>query len=139
MSVSDLFRRCSSSLSSKNNNKHNRSSRHLVVHREHATTSPADNVLLRVDSTRWVSLCTCHIVDRSACFGSLVLVSPLLIFCSSSDQWHSKSKCTQKEFANHMDITCHANEFILIGWSHYGTKKTDRTRSTFKQQQQQQR
>jgi hypothetical protein len=41
-----------------------------------------------------------------------------------SDQWYSKSQCTQKEYANHMDINCHSNEFILIGWSHYGTKKS---------------
>lgn len=40
-----------------------------------------------------------------------------------TDQWYSKSQCTQKEFANHMDINCNTNEFILIGWSHYGTKK----------------
>ncbi|CAF2797307.1 unnamed protein product [Rotaria sp. Silwood2] len=42
---------------------------------------------------------------------------------SLSDKWYSKSQCTQKEFANHMDINCNSNEFILIGWSHYGTKK----------------
>lgn len=40
-----------------------------------------------------------------------------------ADQWYSKSQCTQKEFANHMDIHCDSNELILIGWSHYGTKK----------------
>jgi hypothetical protein len=40
-----------------------------------------------------------------------------------SDQWYSKSQCTQKEFANNMDINCNSNEFILIGWSHYGIKK----------------
>jgi hypothetical protein len=49
------------------------------------------------------------------------------LFCilhvTLSDQWYSKSQCTQKEFANHMDINCNSNEFILIGWSHYGTKK----------------
>ncbi|CAF0832043.1 unnamed protein product [Rotaria sp. Silwood1] len=42
---------------------------------------------------------------------------------SLSDIWYSKSQCTQKEYANHMDINCNSNEFILIGWSHYGTKK----------------
>ncbi|CAF1490515.1 unnamed protein product, partial [Adineta steineri] len=41
-----------------------------------------------------------------------------------SNEWYSKSQCTQKEFANHMDINCKSNEFILIGWSHYGTKKS---------------
>lgn len=51
-----------------------------------------------------------------------------IIFCfrihlTYSDQWYSKSQCTQKEFANHMDINCQSNELILIGWSHYGTKK----------------
>ena len=46
-----------------------------------------------------------------------------LVHLTLSDQWYSKSQCTQKEFANHMDINCNSNEFILIGWSHYGTKK----------------
>ncbi|CAF1252897.1 unnamed protein product [Rotaria sordida] len=50
---------------------------------------------------------------------------------SLSDKWYSKSQCTQKEFANHMDINCNSNEFILIGWSHYGTKKlVDRINSS---------
>ncbi|UJR35112.1 hypothetical protein I4U23_027883 [Adineta vaga] len=54
----------------------------------------------------------------------ILFVSPILSFSSISDEWHSKSQCTQKEFANHMDISCKSNEFILIGWSHYGTKKS---------------
>ncbi|CAF3626323.1 unnamed protein product [Adineta steineri] len=54
----------------------------------------------------------------------ILIVSPLLSYSSLSDEWHSKSQCTQKEFANHMDISCNPNEFILIGWSHYGTKKS---------------
>lgn len=45
------------------------------------------------------------------------------IHLTLSEHWYSKSQCTQKEFANHMDIHCNSNEFILIGWSHYGTKK----------------
>jgi hypothetical protein len=53
----------------------------------------------------------------------------LFVFCilhlTSSDKWYSKSQCTQKEFANHMDINCNSNELILIGWSHYGTKKLE--------------
>ncbi|CAF1556039.1 unnamed protein product [Adineta ricciae] len=50
-----------------------------------------------------------------------------------ADQWYSKSQCTQKEFANHMDINCNPNELILIGWSHYGTKKSrDRTNPSTK-------
>jgi len=71
---------------------------------------------------------------------SLLLIHlffPLLIFSSTSDQWFSKSQCTQKEFANHMDINCNANEYILIGWSHYGTKKNGRTSSTLKKEDQQ--
>ena len=47
----------------------------------------------------------------------------LFIHLTLSEQWYSKSQCTQKEFANHMDIHCNSNELILIGWSHYGTKK----------------
>jgi hypothetical protein len=40
-----------------------------------------------------------------------------------------------------MDIGCSANEFILIGWSHYGTKKNAaaRNQSALNQKQQQQR
>ncbi len=64
------------------------------------------------------------------------LVSPFLSYSSLSDEWHSKSQCTQKEFANHMDISCNSNEFILIGWSHYGTKKSGGIRSLIKQDQQ---
>ncbi|CAF1247014.1 unnamed protein product [Rotaria magnacalcarata] len=66
----------------------------------------------------------------------LLIVSPLLSYSSISDEWHSKSQCTQKEFANHMDISCNSNEFILIGWSHYGTKKLGGIRSLTKQEQQ---
>ncbi|CAF1553905.1 unnamed protein product, partial [Adineta ricciae] len=54
----------------------------------------------------------------------ILLVLSILSSSLISDQWHSKSQCTQKEFANHMDISCNSNEFILIGWSHYGTKKS---------------
>jgi hypothetical protein len=36
-----------------------------------------------------------------------------------------------------MDISCNTNEFILIGWSHYGTKKSGGIRSSLKQNQQQ--
>jgi len=54
-----------------------------------------------------------------------------------SDEWHSKSQCTQKEFANHMDISCNSNEFILIGWSHYGTKKSGGIYSSSIKQEQQ--
>ncbi|CAF1154731.1 unnamed protein product, partial [Didymodactylos carnosus] len=43
-------------------------------------------------------------------------------FLNGADEWYSKSQCTQKEYANHMDIECE-NKIILIGWSHYGTKK----------------
>jgi hypothetical protein len=35
-----------------------------------------------------------------------------------------------------MDISCNSNEFILIGWSHYGTKKSGGIRSLIKQDQQ---
>ena len=73
--------------------------------------------------------------SRSLFIVDFCLVSPLSVVFSSTDHWHSKSKCTQKEFANHMDISCSANEFILIGWSHYGTKKTaGRNQSALKQQ-----
>lgn len=68
------------------------------------------------------------------CLLSILFVFPQLIF-SSTEQWYSKSKCTQKEFANHMDISCNANEFILIGWSHYGTKKNERIHSSLNQEQ----
>jgi hypothetical protein len=63
-------------------------------------------------------------------------VCPFLSYSSLTDEWHSKSQCTQKEFANHMDINCNSNEFILIGWSHYGTKKSGGIRSSIKQDQQ---
>lgn len=63
-------------------------------------------------------------------------VSPLLSYSSLSDEWHSKSQCTQKEFANHMDISCNSNEFILIGWSHYGTKKSESIYSSSIKQEQ---
>ncbi|UJR10705.1 hypothetical protein I4U23_014898 [Adineta vaga] len=64
----------------------------------------------------------------------LSIIFLVLIFHSTlSDQWYSKSQCTQKEFANHMDINCNTNEYILIGWSHYGTKKSlDRMNSLTK-------
>ncbi|CAF3823419.1 unnamed protein product [Rotaria sordida] len=67
----------------------------------------------------------------------ILIVLPLLSYSSLSDEWHSKSQCTQKEFANHMDINCNSNEFILIGWSHYGTKKPTGIRSLIKSEQQQ--
>ncbi|CAF0765862.1 unnamed protein product [Rotaria sp. Silwood1] len=66
----------------------------------------------------------------------ILIVSPLLSYSSLSDEWHSKSQCTQKEFANHMDISCNSNEFILIGWSHYGTKKPLGIHSLIKSEQQ---
>ncbi|CAF2765614.1 unnamed protein product [Rotaria sp. Silwood2] len=67
----------------------------------------------------------------------VLVVSSLFSYSSSSfDEWHSKSQCTQKEFANHMDISCNSNEFILIGWSHYGTKKSSGIRSLIKPEQQ---
>ncbi|CAF2041821.1 unnamed protein product [Rotaria magnacalcarata] len=57
----------------------------------------------------------------------LAIIFLFFIFhISLSDKWYSKSQCTQKEFANHMDINCNSNEYILIGWSHYGTKKSFR-------------
>ena len=72
------------------------------------------------------------VVNKST---DLSLVTPDLSY-SSSDEWHSKSQCTQKEYANHMDINCNSNEFILIGWSHYGTKKSSGIRSAMKTNQQ---
>lgn len=66
----------------------------------------------------------------------ILIISPIISLSSSSDEWHSKSQCTQKEFANHMDITCNPNEYILIGWSHYGTKKPVGLRSLIKSDQQ---
>lgn len=64
---------------------------------------------------------------------SIIYLFLLLIRLTLADQWYSKSQCTQKEFANHMDINCNPNELILIGWSHYGTKKSpDRTNSLTK-------
>jgi hypothetical protein len=36
-----------------------------------------------------------------------------------------------------MDITCNSDQFILIGWSHYGTKKSSELRSLIKQDQKQ--
>jgi hypothetical protein len=35
-----------------------------------------------------------------------------------------------------MDINCNSNEFILIGWSHYGTKKSGGIHSSIKHDQQ---
>jgi hypothetical protein len=70
-------------------------------------------------------------------FVFILIVSPFLSYSSLSDEWHSKSQCTQKEFANHMDISCNSNEFILIGWSHYGTKKSGGIYSSSIKQEQQ--
>ena len=53
----------------------------------------------------------------------LIIILFIIFPLTLSDKWYSKSQCTQKEFANHMDINCKSNEIILIGWSHYGTKK----------------
>ena len=55
-------------------------------------------------------------------FGLLFLC--FIFHMSLSDEWYSKSQCTEKEFANHMDINCNSNQSILIGWSHYGTKRS---------------
>lgn len=141
LSVSDLSQRCSSHLSNIDNNT--TTSDDNVSHR-----SKWKNPWLEINlefisqqcfpSCSFISVCSL-IAFICSHWKSSLSVFPLLIFSSTADQWFSKSQCTQKEFANHMDINCNANEYILIGWSHYGTKKQGRNSPTTKKEDQQQR